>query len=86
MLYDYLGNVTFLRGITGYLSKHEYGNAVTDELCMGLSYESVLKLPVTSMMNTWTKQAGYPLVSWMRMGLYVRRGFSMLDYATSIPT
>ena len=41
MLYGYLGNVTFLRGITQYLSEHEYGNAVTDELLDSHMIESV---------------------------------------------
>ena len=71
MLYGYLGNVTFLRGIKRYLSEHEYGNAVTNELLDSL--ESVSKPLVKSMMNTWTKQAGYPLIRKSINGLYQSR-------------
>ena len=85
MLYSYLGNITFLRGITQYLSEHKYGNAVTDELWDSL--ESVSKPPVKLMMNTGTKQAGYPLVSLDENGIIIQEKFFHVkpDNATSIP-
>ena len=85
MLYGYLGNVTFLRGVKQYLSEHEYGNAVTNELWDSL--ESVSKPLVKSMMNTWTKQAGYPLVSLDENGIIHQERFFHVkpDNASLIP-
>ena len=85
MLYGHLGNVTFLRGITQYLNEHKYGNAVTDELWDSL--ESVSEPLVKSMMNTWTKQAGYPLLSLDEHGIISQERFFHVkpDNASSIP-
>ena len=62
MLYAHLGNTTFLRGITLYLKKHKYQNAVTNDLWDSLVKGSS-RPSIKLMMNTWTKQAGYPVVT-----------------------
>ena len=61
MLEQYLGEETFRKGLQNYLSKFKYGNAKTDDLWTSL--EKMSKKPVRKIMNTWTKQVGYPLVS-----------------------
>ena len=58
MLYDYIGNDAFQAGMNLYLNKYAYANAVTDQLWESL--EEASQKPVGSMMNTWTKQKGYP--------------------------
>src|SRR3990167_8780239 len=61
MLEQYLGEEIFRKGLQNYLSKFKYGNAKTDDLWTSL--EKMSKKPVRKIMNTWTKQVGYPLVS-----------------------
>jgi len=60
MLEQFLGPETFRRGLNRYLSAHQYGNARTEDLWSALEESS--QQPVTSMMNTWTKQMGYPVL------------------------
>lgn len=61
MLSIYLGEETFRDGIRYYLKKHSYQNTKTINLWE--AFEKVSKRPVKKMMSSWTKQAGFPLVS-----------------------
>ena len=61
MLEQWLGEETFRAGIGHYLSKHEYGNTDTNDLWDAL--EHVAGRPVTSAMETWIFQGGYPVIS-----------------------
>ena len=61
MLEDFLGEETFRQGIHHYLKSHQYGNARTEDLWASL--ESVSGKPITAIMNTWVKQAGYPVLT-----------------------
>ena len=61
MLANYLGEKDFRNGLRHYLKKHAYGNAVTEDLWH--AFEKVSKKKIAPMMRTWTKQAGYPVVS-----------------------
>ncbi|OIW34850.1 hypothetical protein CONLIGDRAFT_588415 [Coniochaeta ligniaria NRRL 30616] len=61
MLSTYLGEDTFLEGVRRYLKKHAYGNTVTDDLWASLSDAS--GKPVDSVMTTWTKNVGFPVVT-----------------------
>ena len=61
MLEDFLGEETFRQGIHHYLKSHQYGNARTEDLWASL--EQVSGKPITTIMNTWVKQAGYPVVT-----------------------
>ncbi|MCC6323819.1 M1 family metallopeptidase [Candidatus Nomurabacteria bacterium] len=61
MLAEYLGHDTFRDGLRHYLKKHSYKNTETVQLWE--SFEKVSKKSVVKMMNTWTKQTGYPLLS-----------------------
>src|SRR5918996_4384708 len=60
MLEQFLGEETFRRGLAHYLSSHEYGNARTEDLWAALG--QVSGKPVKAIMDTWTKQPGYPYV------------------------
>ncbi|HSF31639.1 MAG TPA: M1 family metallopeptidase [Candidatus Tectomicrobia bacterium] len=60
MLEQFLGEETFRRGLVHYLSAHAYGNARTEDLWASLAHVS--GKPVKDIMDTWTKQPGYPVV------------------------
>lgn len=61
MLEQYLGAETFRQGLARYLARHSYGNARTDDLWTAL--EEVSGRSVKAIMDTWTKQAGYPFLT-----------------------
>ena len=61
MTSKYLGEDTFMEGIRRYLRKHAYGNTQTQDLWAALSDAS--GKPVEKVMDIWTKNIGYPVVS-----------------------
>lgn len=61
MLQSYLGAETFQRALASYIKKHACSNAKTEDLWAVLEEES--GEPVNKLMNSWTKQQGYPVVS-----------------------
>ncbi|XP_022795785.1 glutamyl aminopeptidase-like [Stylophora pistillata] len=66
MLQYFLGRNVFLKGLTNYLRKYEYRNAVTDDLWKALAEESCTQgkcVSVKQMMDTWTLQMGYPVLN-----------------------
>ena len=60
MLEQFLGPEVFRQGLFQYLSAHQYGNARTEDLWAAL--EAASGQPVTSIMNSWTNQMGYPVL------------------------
>ena len=60
MLEQFLGPEVFRGGLYRYLKDHEYGNARTHDLWRALEEES--GLPVTSIMDSWVLQTGYPVL------------------------
>lgn len=62
MLEDAVSDTKFQTGITNYLNKHKYGNAVTQDLWDELQKIMGDELNVTEFMNTWTMQMGYPIL------------------------
>ncbi|KAH3667298.1 hypothetical protein OGAPHI_002947 [Ogataea philodendri] len=60
MLDNWLGTENFIKGVSHYLNKHKYGNAVTEALWDSLA--QVSGKDVNSAMQVWTKSVGYPLV------------------------
>jgi puromycin-sensitive aminopeptidase len=62
MLEQYLGEEDFRRGVSHYLSKHEYGNTETSDLWDAIE-EANPGTPVRALMDSWIWQPGYPLVS-----------------------
>ncbi|XP_059453182.1 aminopeptidase M1-like [Corylus avellana] len=61
MLQSYLGAEPFQRSLASYIKKYAYSNAKTEDLWAALEEES--GEPVNKLMNSWTKQKGYPVVS-----------------------
>ncbi|XP_051946265.1 LOW QUALITY PROTEIN: aminopeptidase A-like [Xyrauchen texanus] len=61
MLEDLLGRNTFRDGCRRYLKSFPFQNAKTADFWKALADES--GLPVAEIMDTWTKQMGYPILS-----------------------
>jgi puromycin-sensitive aminopeptidase len=60
MLEQYIGTEQFRVGIRTYLKRHSYGNTDTDDLWAAI--EEASGEPVSSIMDSWLHQGGYPLV------------------------
>ena len=60
MLEHYVGEPNFQKGLKKYLSDFKYKNAKGSDLWNAIGKAS--KMPVVSMVNTWLKQPGFPLV------------------------
>lgn len=68
MMNHFLGNETFRTGLTNYLNAKKYDNAVQDDLWEFLTaaQTSSAKISVKEVMDSWTLQTGYPLVTVVR--------------------
>jgi puromycin-sensitive aminopeptidase len=60
MLYTFIGEEEFRQGINIYLTKYKYRNASGDDLWK--AFEEASEKPIGSIINTWIKQSGFPLV------------------------
>jgi aminopeptidase 2 len=60
MISTHLGMDTFMEGMRLYLSRHAYGNAVTNDLWRAL--EEASGFPVVKFMKPWTLEVGYPIL------------------------
>lgn len=67
MLDNFMGKEDFRIGVRDFLRKFQYGNAVTSDLWRHLEEASTDKLNISSIMNTWTKQMGYPVLNIKRL-------------------
>jgi len=54
MLHRYIGDADFRKGMTTYLTRHQYKNTFTEDLWRALEESS--GKPVGQVMGTWTKQ------------------------------
>ncbi|KAG2470641.1 AMPN Aminopeptidase, partial [Polypterus senegalus] len=69
MLSEFLTEKVFLQGLTSYLTAFEYSNTVYqnlwDHLQQALNSQTEVKLPetVSNIMNRWTLQMGFPVVT-----------------------
>lgn len=61
MLQSYLGADVFQKSLALYIKRFAWSNAKTEDLWAAL--EEVSGEPVNLIMNSWTKQKGYPVVS-----------------------
>ncbi len=61
MLWQYLGDKDFQKGLQHYLKRHAYSNTRTEDLWKALEEKS--GKPVTKIMKNWTSKAGHPLVT-----------------------
>ncbi len=60
MLEDYVGEKNFRNGLKKYLAAYKYQNASGQDLWKEIGKAS--KMPVSSMVNSWLNQPGFPLV------------------------
>lgn len=60
MLWKYLGEADFQKGLQLYLKKYSYSNAETQDLWEAL--EKVSGKPVGKIMKNWTQKAGHPVI------------------------
>merc|ERR1712150_334643 len=58
-----MGPEEFRKGIHNFLVKYAYKNAVTQDLFDELANVSSQNLNITKIMNTWTRQKGYPILN-----------------------
>lgn len=69
MMNHFLGEETLKRGLTNYLEAHKYGNARQDDLWDSLTFQArkdgslLPNMTVKEIMDTWTLQTGYPVVT-----------------------
>merc|ERR1712166_219209 len=67
MIHAMLGPEPFQRGLSAYLSKHNYGNTVTTDLWSAWDEAQAaagdVVVSVSEAMSGWTNQMGFPLVS-----------------------
>ncbi|CAH8475608.1 unnamed protein product [Schistosoma intercalatum] len=61
MLHGYLGDSIFRSGLSFYLRRHAYSNAVTDDLWLALT--SSCGTNIGSLMGPWTRNTGFPVLS-----------------------
>nr|XP_045618493.1 glutamyl aminopeptidase-like isoform X1 [Procambarus clarkii] len=72
MLENFMGEPAFQKGINSFLKKYCYGNAVTQDLWKELTCAWTGCVPhnckndVGEIMDTWTRQMGYPVVNVVR--------------------
>lgn len=69
MLATFLSENTFRDGVTNYLNKYQYSNAEQDNLMEYLTEQAYKdgtlneQLTVKQIMDTWTLQTGYPVIT-----------------------
>ncbi len=63
MLESFMGPEEFRIGIKRFLERYKYGNAVTNDLWRELEGVSSKGLNITGIMDTWTRQMGYPVIN-----------------------
>ncbi len=61
MLWQYIGDKDFQKGLQHYLKEYAYANAKTEDLWKAL--EVVSGKPVTKIMDNWIRHPGHPLIT-----------------------
>jgi len=67
MLENFMGPEEFRMGIHNFLDKFKYKNAVTRDLWESLEGVTSKSLPIGRIMDTWTRQMGYPVLNVKKM-------------------
>jgi len=62
MLEYYMGPERFQKGVSRFLTKFSYANAETQDLWLALQSEMEEGTNITLLMDTWTRQMGYPVL------------------------
>ncbi|KAK7085111.1 hypothetical protein SK128_002659, partial [Halocaridina rubra] len=63
MLENFMGPDEFRKGVRNFLRRFKYANAITQDLWDELEKVSAAKLDISRIMDTWTRQMGYPVLS-----------------------
>jgi len=63
MLENFMGPEEFREGIHQFLDKYKFKNAVTQDLWTVLEAVTTKYLPISNIMDTWTRQMGYPVLN-----------------------
>lgn len=63
MMENFIGPDIFYGAITAYLNKYAYQNAETADLFNILQDAVGNKINVADIMNTWTRQEGFPVIN-----------------------
>ncbi len=73
MMESYLGEESFRRGVSLYLSRHQFGNARATDLWAALG--EVAHAPVERVMTEWINRSGFPIVraGWRDGELHLRQ-------------
>ncbi|XP_008550321.1 glutamyl aminopeptidase [Microplitis demolitor] len=69
MLDNFVGTDAFIAGVSTYLNRHAYSNAETSDLFKILQESINSKINITAIMDTWTRQMGFPVVNVEKTGL-----------------
>ena len=62
MLENFIGPKEFQLGVHNFLEKYKYRNAITSDLWHEFESLPSANLPISDIMDTWTKQMGYPIL------------------------
>ncbi|NXW42897.1 AMPE aminopeptidase, partial [Nyctiprogne leucopyga] len=76
MLRDWITPVLFQKGCQAYLKKHHFQNAKTEQFWEAL--EEASNKPVKEVMDTWTRQMGYPVLEMGSNSVFTQKRF-LLD-------
>lgn len=68
MMENFIGPDIFYAAITTYLNKYAYQNAETADLFNILQDAVGSRINVTGIMDTWTRQEGFPVINVKRSG------------------
>ncbi|KAG7170009.1 glutamyl aminopeptidase-like [Homarus americanus] len=63
MLESFMGSEQFRVGVRNFLRKYKYANAVTQDLWSELETVSEDGLKISTIMDSWTRQMGYPVLT-----------------------
>ncbi|XP_073949423.1 aminopeptidase A-like isoform X2 [Choristoneura fumiferana] len=90
MLEGFTGEQNFAKGVSDYLTKHKFGNADRQDLLASLEPYFKIEYPdlnLTYVMDTWTKQAGYPLLTVTKEAntYFITQSRFLLDPKTVLP-
>ena len=77
MTEHFMKEQNFKNGVRAYLKKHQYGNAVAEDLWQSLTEFADLpgNSTIRQVMDTWTNQPGYPVVNFNGTTLTQERFF-----------
>ncbi len=60
MIESYLGDETFRKGVSNYLSENRYNNAASEDLWNSLA--KISNKPIKQVTSSWIRQSGYPII------------------------